>query len=241
MNTVWLIARRELRAYLLSPLGYGVIAALLCLHGLYFNVTLLRGELSSYAVVEGFFYQSSAFVCAAGVLLSMRLFAEERQTGSILLLLTAPASEWQLVAGKVVGALSFLGVYLVLSLYMPALIAVNGDVSPGHLGAGYLGLALLGAMAVALGTLASALVTSQLLAAVLGGAMVSGLFLCWLIGSAVEGSFGDVIAYLDPMANHHLAFARGIVKASAVVYELSVVYVALLAATLVLKLSRWNR
>ena len=43
------------------------------------------------------------------------------------------------------------------------------------------------------------------------------------------------------MANHHLAFARGIVKASAVVYELSVVYVALLAATLVLKLSRWNR
>ncbi len=240
MNLVWLIARRELRAYLLSPMGYGIIAALLCLHGLFFNVTLLQGELSSYAVVEGFFYQSAGFVAAVGVLLSMRLFTEERQTGSVMLLLTSPAAEWQLVTGKFLGAYLFLLGYLLLSAYMPGLILVNGSITPGHLGAGYLGLALLGAVVIALGTLASALVSSQVLAAVLGAALVTLLFICWFLAGAVEGVLGEVIAYLDLMMQHHMSFARGIIKLSTILYELSLTYLALLAASLTLLLQRWS-
>ena len=240
MNTITWIARREFRAFLLSPLGYGIAAAVLCLHGLFFNVTLMQGEYTSYAVIEGFFYQSAGFVAAVGVLLSMRLFAEERQTGSILLLLTSPATEWQLVAGKFLGAYLFLCLYLLLSTYMPGLVMIHGQITPGHLFAGYLGLALLGAVVIALGTLASALVSSQLLAAVLAAVMVSILFICWFVGGAVEGVLGHAIAYLDLMVQHHLSFARGIIKLSSLVYELSLCYLALLGASLVLLLQRWS-
>lgn len=241
MNTVHLIALRELRAYLLSPLGYGIVAAVLCLHGLYFNVTLLQGEHSSYDVVQGFFYQSSGFVAAVAVLITMRVFAEERQTGTILLLLTAPTAEWQLVLGKFLGAYSFLCVYLLLSAYMPLLIMVNGTVTAGHFAAGYLGLFLLGAVATAIGTLASALSNSQLLAAVLAAALVAVLFACWIIARAVPGPLGDAIAYLDLIQSHFLSFSRGIVKLSTLLYYASLVYLALLAATGVLLLRRWGR
>ena len=85
MRPTWLICAREFRAYFLTPLGYGLVAALLCLHGLYFNVTLLQGEHSSYEVVQGYFFQSSGFVAAVAVLVTMRAFAEERQTGTAML------------------------------------------------------------------------------------------------------------------------------------------------------------
>ena len=93
MSTILLVARRELLAFLLSPLGYWIVALVLCLHGLWFNVVVMQGEQKSSQVVEGFFFHSSGFVAVVAVLLSMRLFAEERQTGTIVLLQTSPASQ----------------------------------------------------------------------------------------------------------------------------------------------------
>lgn len=235
-----LIARRELYAYLRSPLGYCIVAAVLCLHGLLFNVLWMDGERLSYDVLEGFFYQSSGFVATVAVLLSMRLFAEERQTGTEVLLLKSPTPEWAIVAGKFLGAFAFLGLYIALTAYMPLLVLVNGKVTLGHVVAGYFGLFLLGAACLALGTLASALVASQLLAAVLGAALVVVAFACWIIAKKVEGGLGDVIGYLDFMDSHYRSFSRGILKVSSIVYYASVTYAALLAAASVLAARRWR-
>ena len=235
-----LIARRELYAYLRSPLGYCIVAAVLCLHGLLFNVLWMDGERLSYDVLEGFFYQSSGFVATVAVLLSMRLFAEERQTGTEVLLLKSPTPEWAIVAGKFLGGFAFLCLYIALTAYMPLLVLVNGKVTLGHVVAGYFGLVLLGAACMALGTLASALVSSQLLAAVLGAALTVALFACWIIAKKVEGGLGDVIGYLDFMDSHYRSYSRGIVKVSSIVYYASVTYVSLLAATAVLSARRWR-
>lgn len=240
MTTVWLIARRELSGFLLSPLGWIIVSAVLALHGLWFNVVVMHGEQRSYDVLQGFFFHSSGFVATVAVLLAMRLFAEERQTGTITLLLTSPASEHQIVLGKFLGGLLFLCGYIALTAYMPLLILVNGKVTGGHLFAGYLGLVLLGAAVMAVGTLASSLVKSQLLAAVLGGVLAMSLFACWMIARKVDGALGDFIGYLDLMDVHYRSFSRGIVKLSTIVYYLSLAYAALLGATAVLSSRRWR-
>ena len=240
MSLILLIAGRELRSFLLAPLGYLIMASVLCLHGLLFNVTLLQAELSSYEVVQGFFYQSCGFVSSVGVLLSMRLFSEERQTGTLALLLTSPAREWQLVLGKFLGALGFLCLYLALTVYMPVLISIHGEVSGGHLVAGYSGLLLLAAITVAIGTFASTLVDSSLLAGVLAGVLMTLLCLCWVVAGAIDGPLGAAVAYLDLMSSHLLSFTRGIIKLSSLIYALSLIYLALLGSAIVLWLRRWN-
>jgi ABC-2 type transport system permease protein len=240
VTTALLIARRELSAFLLSSLGWWIVGAVLALHGLWFNTVVMQGEKRSSEVIEGFFFHSSGFVAAVAVLLSMRLFAEEKQLGTILLLQTSPASETEIVAGKFLGALSFLCGYLALTVFMPLLVLVNGKVTLGHLAAGYLGLVLLGGAVLAVGTLASSLVSSQLLAAVLGAVFAMSLFAAWMVARKVDGPLGDVIAYLDLMDKHYRSFSRGVIKSSTVVYYLSITYAALLGAVAVLSSRRWR-
>jgi ABC-2 type transport system permease protein len=240
MTSVGLIAKRELHAFLFSPLGYVILGAVLFLHGLWFNVVVMAGEKRSSEVLEGFFFHSAGFVAVVAVLLSMRLFAEEKQTGTIVLLQTSPATEWEVVLGKFTGGLIFLCAYLVLTGFMPALVAVNGKVTLGHLAAGYFGLVLLGAVVVAVGAFASSLVKSQLLAAVLGGVLVMALFICWMVARKVTGPLGDVVGYLDLMDKHYRSFSRGILKSSTIIYYLSLTYLALLGAVAVLSARRWR-
>ena len=91
----------------------------------------------------------------AGILLTMRLLAEERQQGTDALLLTAPIQEGHIVVGKFLGALSFLLIITLGTIYMPLLIQINGKVSWGQIAAGYIGLSCLGASTIAIGTFGS--------------------------------------------------------------------------------------
>jgi ABC-2 type transport system permease protein len=96
-----LIARRELAAYFNTIWGYVVVAVLLLLDGVLFNVYAMGSapKLSSQ-VLQGFFYFSSGVTIVAAVLLTIRLFAEERQTGTMTLLDGAPLTEGAVVVGK---------------------------------------------------------------------------------------------------------------------------------------------
>lgn len=240
MRSVLLIARRELVSYLLSPTGYLILALVLLIDGLLFNAFAMAGQKKSFDVLYNFFYFSSGTTMVASVFIAMRVFAEEKQLGTLILLETSPAAEAQIVAGKFLGAWSFLLLLLGLSLYMPLLILVNGKVTLGHMAAGYLGLALLGAACIAIGTFASSLAKNQILAAVLAGAIIVALLLAWMIARKVEGPLGDAIGSLDLFDKHFRSFARGAVKLQSVVYYLSLVYASLLATTAVLSARRWR-
>ncbi len=240
MTRILLIARRELSGYLTSPLGYVVIAGLLFLNGWAFNALAMKGEQSSHAVLTMFFFYTCGFVAAAGVLFSMRLFAEEKQTGTYLLLQAAPVSEVQLVLGKFLGGLSFMTVFLALTFYMPLMVMVNGHVSWGHIFVGYFGLLLEGSAVIAIGTFASTISSNQLLSAVIAAIVVVALFVCWLIASRVDGALGDAIAYLDFYDRHFRSLSKGVLKLSTVTYFLSLTYIGLCAATLVLTARRWR-
>lgn len=236
-----LIARRDLGAYLRSPAGYIIIAAVLLIDGLLFNVDALGGAAKqSSEVLERFFYFSSGTTMIACVLLSMRLLAEERQTGTLTLLFTSPIREVEIVFGKYLSALALFSVMTLLTLYMPALIFVNGKVSVGHIVSGYLGLLLLGSATLAIGTFGSALARSQVLAAVITASIVVTMLLFWLVGQATDPPFKDVFASLAFHNRRFLDFQKGIVELGDVVYYASVTYVFLLATTKVLESRRWR-
>ena len=180
MKNIGLLVRRELRSYFDTSWGWSILVLVLVLDGLLFNAFALGArERLSTNVLSDFFYFSSGTTMIAGVLLTMRLIAEERQTGTFILLQTAPITDAEIVLGKFFGAFSFLSIITVLSAYMPALIFVNGRVSIEQILVGYLGLFSLGAATIAVGTFASAIARNQLLAAVIGACLMVFLLLGW--------------------------------------------------------------
>ncbi len=241
MRNVLLIARRELGAYLTTPLGYIIAAAVLLADGLLFNWLVLGAEARpSTTVLEQFFYISSGTTMIASVFLSMRLLAEERQTGSLTLLMTSPARESEIVLGKFLSAWAFLGMFTLVSVYMPALIFVNGRVSIGHIVSGYLGLMLLGGAVLSIGLLGSALTKHQVLAVVLSALMVVFLLAAWLGSAVSEPPMDQFFQYLALYNKHFVPFQQGILGLSHVIYYVSVMFFFLLASIKVLEARRWR-
>jgi ABC-2 type transport system permease protein len=241
MNATLLIARRELGSYLRSMSGYVIAAVILLTEGLLFQGFVL-GEPNklSAEVLSGFFYVSSGLTVVAGVLISMRLLAEERQAGTLVLLTSSPVKDWEIVLGKYLSALAFLTMILLASLYIPALILVNGKVSFGHLFAGYLGLLLVGAATLAVGTFGSALARSQVVAVIISAAMMAALYVAWMLAKVTEKPISDVFLSLAFWGRHFPPFMAGTVHARDVVYFIMLAYVALFASIRVMEARRWR-
>lgn len=241
MRAVALIARREMGAYLRSPLGFVVIAAALLIDGIWFYAQGLGdGQKLSAQVLAEFFNGASGITMIASVVLSMRLLAGERETGTLVLLNTAPVRDREIVLGKFTAAFGIVTLMTVLTAYMPALIFVNGRVSIGHIAVGYLGLLLLGAASLAIGLFASALARSQVIAAIVGAALLGTMVLLWLVAKETSPPIND---YLSMLSLHHMRqrpFMNGVLRLENVLYYLAVAYFFLLAAQKTLEARRWR-
>ena len=144
------------------------------------------------------------------------------------------------MVGKFISAFVVLSLLTLLSLYLPALIFVNGKVSLGHIAAGYLGLLLLGSATLSLGVLGSVLGKNQLVAGLLASVFIFLLFLSWYLARIVDPPLSVPIAYLSLYEKHYFPFMRGLVQLTDVVFYLSVAYLALLASTRALQSQRWH-
>ncbi|MEZ4272435.1 MAG: ABC transporter permease [Myxococcota bacterium] len=241
MLSVWWIMRRDLAAYLSSPMGYIIMAAALAINGLCFNAWAMGpGTQTSSDVLTNFFWFSSGINAVASIFVSMRLIAEEKQMGTLVLLATSPVKDWQVVFGKFLSAVAFMGLLSAMTVYMPLLVFIHGKVSIAHLLAGYFGLMLLTSAAIALGVLSSALAPNQLTALVLGAFLVALFWLFWLISRVASPPLDEILAYLSLHDRHYRPFMRGIISIQDVVFYVSLVYVSLLAATRVLEARRWR-
>jgi ABC-2 type transport system permease protein len=240
MKPALLIARRELGFYLGSWTGYIIIAIVLFLDGVLFNVFAVPGDKRSAQVLHDFFYVASGVTMIASALIAMRLIAEEREIGTINLLYSSPVRDGEIVAGKFLGAFAFLAVMTLPTVYMPAMIMIHGKVSYGHVAGGYLGLLLLGGASLAIGTFASSLTKIPIVAGVIAGCIIVALILSWLLGRVTERPLTDVFTNLAFHGNHFQPFQSGIVHLRDVVYYLSVIYLSLFSATRVLEARRWR-
>ena len=191
-------------------------------------------------VVANFFYISFGTTVIASVFISMRLVAEERQTGTLVLLTSSPVHDWEIIVGKYLSAMAFLAIMTLASVYIPALVFVNGKVSIGHLAAGYLGLLLVGSATLAIGVFGSALARTQVLAAIFSGVIVVSVLIAHLLARVTDRPLKDTFMALALYARHFPPFQTGQIHLRDVVYYVVVTYVALFAAIRVMEARRWK-
>ena len=235
MRNAWIVAERELYAYVVSPIAYGVAVAFLLICGLFFVGGVTQWQ---DANMQTLFASLSIVLLFVAPLLTMRLLAREQDQGTIELLLTAPLRDWEVVLGKFLASyLLYLAIVALTGLYVP-IVAHYGTPDLGLIGAGYVGLALLGAALLALGLFTSSLTRSQVVGSVLG--VGSGVLL-WLLDavSPVLGRARETIAYLTP-SGHYYRFLEGVMDTRALVYLVSFAFVFLLLAAQVLEMRRWR-
>lgn len=236
-----LIVKRELATYFGSRSGYVIAALILLVDGILFNVFAV-GSTSRYStdVLSDFFFFSSGVTMIAAILISMRLIAEDRQSGALPLLTTSSLSDGEIVFAKFLSGFAFLAALVAITIYMPLLIFLNGKVSLGHIFAGYVGLLCIGAAATAIGTFGSAIASSQVVAVVVSSAIVVFLLLQWMLARIVDGPLSDVIGYLSFHDKHFRPFMEGTVSLRDVIYYLSVAALFLVLARNSLEGRRWR-
>jgi ABC-2 type transport system permease protein len=241
MQATRIIYRRELGAYLRSPFAWVIAAIVLLLDGLFVQGYALSGEMLSAQVLERFFYVASGIPLVAGVLLSFRLLSEERQNHSMVLLNTSPIRDSDIVLGKFFAALTFLTILLLLSLYMPLMIKINGKITGAQVFVGYFGLFLLGAATLAIGLFGSALTRQQLVAAVVVAALVLLMCFIHMIASKVDPPFKEVFEQVDLWWVHYqYGFMKGIFNLKDLIYYLATTYFFLLLSIKTLEAKRWQ-
>jgi ABC-2 type transport system permease protein len=244
MRKLFALVERELLAYFSSPLAYVVLTAFLFINGyvFYLIVAFLNDPrtqaMAPLKLMFGgtiFFWLFLLFVVPV---ITMRLLAEERRSGTLEVLLTSPVSEGQVVAGKFIAAFVFY-----LFLWLPTwvyvwILAGHAKIDFGPVWAGYLGIALLGLLFLSVGTLTSALVRNQIIAAILAFAVLVVVFSIGLVeniatGAALKGALG----YMN-LWDHMDDFAKGIVDTRHIVYSLSLTGLFLFLATKALEASK---
>lgn len=232
MGKTWQIARRELGAFFNTWMGYVIVAAVLIIDGLLFNSFAVGNEPKLSAdVLSDFFYFASGMSMVAGIFLAMRLMAEEKQNGTIVLLFSSPISERQVIYGKFLSALIFAGILHIVSLYMPALILVHGKISFGHVLAGYTCLILLSAVTISVTLFSSTLAPNQLVAAVGGGFVTVILLTLWMLAKVVDQPFKDIFSWFAIHSDHFTPFSNGIVNLKDVVFYVGLIVFFLECAT----------
>ncbi|NKB88716.1 MAG: ABC transporter permease subunit [Acidobacteria bacterium] len=257
MNNVWAIATKELRSYFLSPIAYVVLSGFLLIMGFMFwnmlaqfsRFVAIYSSMQQPGMLEQLSLNDMVVMPLLGnmtvvfilmmPLLTMRLFAEERASGTDELLLTSPISTLEIAFGKFFGATLFLCVLLGLAFAYPAILMYFGNPEIAPILTGYLALLLLGMSAIALGLFASTVTDSQIVAGVLAGGMLLMLLLINWPADAVGESMGAVLRYLS-ITEHSTDMMRGLIKVEDVVYYLSLISVGIFLSQRSLESLRWR-
>ena len=188
MKGFWPIFKRELFAYFVTPLAYVLILAFVFWQGLHFyllvrsfaqmtEASIDQGPVQAFFGGDVFYYLPLILICPA---ITMRLFAEERRSGTIETLLTAPLGTPAVVLAKFAAAMVTYAAMWAPTLLYVIVMRRAGDIDWRVVGTSYLGVLGVGAQYIALGTMMSAVARSQLVALILTALVILGIFLLGL-------------------------------------------------------------
>jgi len=234
MRQIWTIAIREFRAFFDSLIAYILIIVFLGLSGFF---TWLFGAdvfLTGQASMQPFFaiaYWTMFFFIPA---LTMKMLAEENNTGTIELLLTKDVSDMQVIMGKFLSVMLLVMVALLFSLPYYLTIAWLGPVDHGAVWCGYLGILLMSAAYAGIGLFASSITKNQIVAFLLS--LLIGVFFLIIFGalaSNMPGALGRVLSYLD-VSSHYQSIARGVIDSRDILYFVSIAALGIFLAQAVL-------
>jgi ABC-2 type transport system permease protein len=239
LDNIFAIAKRELVSYFTSPVAYVFLVIFLLLAG-FFTFTVgnffERGEASLAAFFSWHPWLYLVLVPAVG----MRLWSEERRSGTMELLLTMPLNPWEAIVAKFLASWIFLAIGLALTF--PIVLTVNllGEPDNGQLVAGYIGSFLLSGAYLALTCMTSALTRNQVIAFILSVVLclflilagfnpVTDLLTRWANPAVVE-----VVAAFS-VVTHFDGFQKGVIDSRDLLFFLSVIGFALFATSVILR------
>lgn len=234
MQSTLTIFRREFAAYFNSPIAYIFIIAFLVLNGgLFMTGFFLNGT----ADLRGFFGNLPFFLIFFIPAVSMRLWAEDKRTGTFELLMTLPMRTRDVMLGKYLAALCFYLLALLGTLPLPIMVAALGNPDLGAIWSGYIGAALLGALYLGIGTFTSGLMRDQISAVILG---IMACFLIFIIGiggvaATIDGWLPGLGSFLQNylgLSDHYEMMLRGVVSLGDLAYFLGLTAVFLILNTL---------
>lgn len=242
MSPVVAVMRRELRSYFVTPVAYVFLVIFLVLADI---LTFFVGDFyeRGQADLQPFFSMQPWLYLILVPAITMRMWAEESNTGTLELLLTLPLTLWQAMAGKFLAAWLFVG--LALALTFPLWITVNylGPADNGIIVAGYLGSWLMAGTFIAIGACMSALTRSQVVAFILT-ALACTVFVLVGLPQIVDlfhgpfmGKLVKAVAHLS-MLRHFAAISRGVLDVRDLLYFVFSTVGWLLAGVLLLDLKR---
>ncbi len=228
MNSIWIVAKRELNSFFDSLVAYIMLIAFLGFSG--FFTWLFGGDIfyvkeASLQVFFGVAFWTLFFFIPA---ITMRQIAEERKTGTIEMLLTKSVNPRQLVVGKWLAC--FLLVVIALAFTIPYYITVAniGDIDHGATISGYLGLLLMSAVYISIGIFASSLTNNQIVAFLL--ALLIGIFFHFLFGILAGSTSGWLSEVFDTLSltNHFESISRGVLDSKDLIYFISITLLGIL-------------
>ena len=254
MSNILAIAQKEIRSYFASPIAYVVTGLFALIFGLFFAATLawfvrqgMLGGMGMQAaplnlnqhLVRPLLLNNIVIYLFMLPMITMRMYAEEKRSGTIELLLTSPLTDGQIIAGKFLGALALYAATLAVTLVYMGVLFVYGNPEWKPVVTAYLGLVLMGGCFISVGMLISSLTRNQIVA----GMVTFGVFIVlWVIdwiGSFLGPSAEKIVSYLS-ITGHFEDFAKGVIDTSHLVYYVSFITFGLFLTAKSVGSERWR-
>src|SRR5216683_3255812 len=238
MRNTLTIAGKELQGYFVQPVAYVVLTVFLQLGGWFFFSLLQHfaemvqmyqmmggGQQAEQLnlntqVIDPLLHDLSIVLVIVMPALTMRVFAEEKRTGTYELLLTAPVRTGEIVAGKFIAAATFTLIMVGLAWIFPLILLVFGNPEVGVMFAGYLALALLAVTFVAVGLFTSSLTQNQIIAAISSFGLLILLYVISWPAEAGTGAAWALLKYLS-LPDHFSTMVRGVIYTSDLAFLLN--------------------
>lgn len=254
MRNVWILCRKELRSYFVSPIAYLLLAMFAIVFGFFFWNSVgyfvyagmeaqMRGAMFPLNVNEQVIRPLVSNVSVLGLflipMLTMRLFAEEKRSGTIELLATSPIRDFEVILGKWLAALVLYGAMLLLTAINFAWLFRYGNPDWKPLLVAYLGLLLQAGALLAIGTFVSTLTRNQIIA---GAATFGVCLLLWVlewVSGYDPAPYARLMAYLSVLT-HFDSFAKGVLSIKDSVYYLSAIVLGLFLTARSIESLRWR-
>lgn len=232
MNKTRDIFFKELKGYFYSPIAYIVISVFLAIIGWLFYATFFLEQQASLSRFFSLLPITFSFIIPA---ITMRLFSEEINQGSYELLLTLPVSFRDIIMGKFLAAVTFIGIMLSPTLIYAVSTSFIGDLDWGPVIGGYFGALLLAAAFTAVGLFASTLTRNQVVA------FIIGMTICFLLTQLINFFLYflpvNLVGFFQYFSAqfHFETIAKGIIDSRDILYFLTVTFIALYGANLVME------
>jgi ABC-2 type transport system permease protein len=254
MRNVWIVCCKELRSYFVSPIAYLLLAMFAIVFGFFFWNAVgyfvyagmeaqMRGAMFPLNINEQVIRPLVSNISVIGLFLipmiTMRLFAEEKRSGTIELLATSPIRDFEVILGKWLAALTLYGGMLLLTLLNFAWLFRYGNPDWKPLAVAYLGLLLQAGALLAIGTFISTLTRNQIIA---GAATFGVCLLLWVlewVSGYETATYARVMAYLSVLT-HFESFAKGLLSLKDAVYYLSGIVLGLFLTARSMESLRWR-